>query len=160
MKLRSLTPDDIPDVLNVQREAYPAGMLEAGGTFAKKMGLFPAGCLGCWEGTTLAGYVFSHPWQRDIIVPLDANLTGLPDGAEGFYVHDLVVAPPFRGQGVSSRLWQRVLSLASETGAASLTLVAVRNSEPFWERQGFTRVKRIDYAPDVPGTIMTRLVFP
>ena len=48
-EIRQLQVQDLPDILDVQRAAYHAELLEAGETFVRIMKLFPIGCLGAFE---------------------------------------------------------------------------------------------------------------
>ena len=73
------------------------------------------------------------------------------DGILYFFLADLIVDPGFRGEKLGDRLMRLVTSYFDRCAApgASITLVALRGSEAFYERHGFVR------CPDGPfGTGM------
>lgn len=154
MTVRNLRPDDIAEVLRVQKDAYREELLEAGDTFIRILGVFPDGCLGYFDDGSMGSYVFSHPWVSDRIVPLDHPRTHLPDDADCLYIHDLAVAKSHRGRGVAGQLVTALFKLAESRGFPCLALVAVQDSEPFWERWGFQRHETLLYAENVPATHM------
>ena len=61
--LRRLEAEDVPQVLEVQKDAYREELLESGDTFTRILAVFPSGCLGVFVDGELLAYVFSHPWQ-------------------------------------------------------------------------------------------------
>jgi predicted N-acetyltransferase YhbS len=82
------------------------------------------------------------------------RLTALPDRPDTLSLHDLAVAPEARGHGVARTLFAAVHALARERGFASVSLVAVQGSDPFWARLGFRAVEHFEYAPGVPAVRM------
>ena len=154
MKIRCLEAHDLPGVLQVQRDAYRSELLEAEETFSCMLSLFPDGCLGCFDGDRLVAYVFSHPWHTDQVVPLDHHRTGFPDDADCLYIHDMAVARDYRGRGLARRLLDAVFNLGEQRGVPMFALVAVQDSEPFWEQWGFERGESLFYVAGVPATHM------
>jgi GNAT superfamily N-acetyltransferase len=140
--------------LQVQNDAYREELLESGDTFLRILAVFPHGCLGVFSDSRLVSYVFSHPWRADRIVPLDDPRTVLPVGADCLYIHDLAVRKSCHGKGVGTRLVKALITVAKDFGLQRLALVAVQESEPFWERWGFEREKTLIYASGVPATHM------
>ena len=53
------------------------------------------------------------------------------------YLHDLAIAPTARGGGWSRPIVERLAREARASGWPALTLVAVNDAAPFWERHGF-----------------------
>ena len=78
----------------------------------------------------------------------------LPAAADCLYIHDLAVRQAHHGTGIATRLVQALLTLATELRLSRLALVAVQDSEPFWERWGFERKEPLVYADSVPATHM------
>jgi GNAT superfamily N-acetyltransferase len=154
--IRALVPEDMKQVLAVQSGAYIHELIEGEATFLAKLALFPSGCWGVPDGTNLAGYVFSHPWRSDELVPLDHALTTLPDTPDSYYIHDLAVAPSHRGRRVSALLLERVFSVAKQCGLSRFSLVAVQNSETFWEHWGFRTVARVPYGAGLTASHMIK----
>lgn len=63
------------------------------------------------------------------------------DGGLVFYVQDVVVAAPHRGQGVGGRLMERVMAFVASRAApgAVVGLMSAAGKEAFYERLGFVR---------------------
>lgn len=154
--VRALSREDMKQVLAVQSQAYAKEFLECEATFLAKLTLFPAGCWGAHDGASLAGYIFSHPWRSDDLVPLDHSLAALPASPDSYYIHDLAVAPSHRGRHVAAQLLQKVFAVAQQSGLFRFSLAAVQDSEPFWERWGFHAVARVPYGLGHTATHMIR----
>ena len=63
-------------------------------------------------------------------------------GESTLYLHDISVAPAFRGNGVSQLLVARLEQLATDLDARTITLTAVCGAWEFWERLGFQELGR------------------
>lgn len=159
-EISNLKIEDMESVLSIQRKCYVPLLLEEAETFLKKLAMFPAGCLCARTETGLAGYVFAHPWITDEIVPLNGNTRTLPERCDALYIHDLAVAPESRGMGTARALIDAIFAVARSHNLANLSLVAVQNSEPFWEHWGFKGENRFEYVPQVPATHMIRRGIP
>lgn len=156
--LRRLSDGDLPEVLRVQEVAYAATLNEPGEAFAAKIGVFPAGAIGCFEGADMIGYVFSVPWTLGEVMPLHHAPLLPRRGADCLYVHDMAVQPDRRGRGVAVRLLEALTEVALKEGLRHLALTAVQGSEGFWARLGFQEERRFEYAPGVPASYMVAKV--
>ncbi|MCW8918749.1 MAG: GNAT family N-acetyltransferase [Gammaproteobacteria bacterium] len=74
---------------------------------------------------------------RGVIASIDDQPAGLINAFEGFStfaarpllnIHDVIVAPPFRGRGLSQRMMEVVEQLARERGCCKLTLEVLGNN--------------------------------
>ena len=54
-----------------------------------------------------------------------------------YYLHDLALLPKARGLGAAGDIVGIALAQATVAGFRTASLVAVNNSQPFWQRQGF-----------------------
>ncbi|PYD76393.1 GNAT family N-acetyltransferase [Novacetimonas pomaceti] len=113
--------------------AYP----EDDAVFAQRLSLCPAGCLVLGTPDATAGYVLSHPWRRGAPPRLNTLLEGLPPRPECWYVHDLAIAPAWRGQGAAGMALDLVERVARQAGFGRMELVATSGAVPFWKRRGF-----------------------
>lgn len=154
MPIQPLTVGDVPQVLEVQKDAYLPQLIESAETFVKKMQLFPRGCLGFFDEGKLLAYVFSHPWSGDQVVPLDCGLADLPEAPDCLYIHDLAVRRDSRSRRIGGQLVEALFSLAQTLRIRRFMLVAVQGSEGFWTRWGFIPQGSLDYAAGVKGTRM------
>lgn len=153
--IRLLTAADIPSVLDVQRESYPAPLIEDESVFLERLRVWPAGMLGAFSGETFAGYAVCHPWRFGETVPLNTAVLTLPDDAGCLYIHDVAVRPAFRGGRVGSWLVAAAMEAGIIAGLERFTLTAVQSSEGFWERFGFRPAERFVYAGGLEAVIMT-----
>lgn len=154
IQVRQLQTDDLPGILDVQRAAYRAELLENGDTFVRIMKLFPRGCLGAFENQQHLAYVFSHPWRSDAVVPLDDPRTTIPADVDCLYIHDLAVKKSSHHRGLATQLLLSLFKIAEELGFSRFGLVAVQESEQFWKRWGFRREETLLYTDNVPATHM------
>lgn len=155
IQVRRLQASDIQQVLRVQSECYRPELIESEASFEGKLTLYPRACVGAWDGRVLRGYLFAHPWIVGEPVHLDTWSQSLPPNSDGMYLHDLSISPSYRGKGIPKRLLDVVIDCAREVGLMRFALVAVQQSEPFWERWGFSVKYTLPYAPGVDGSYMT-----
>ncbi|WP_445501852.1 GNAT family N-acetyltransferase [Microvirga sp. G4-2] len=123
--------------------------------FAERLRLYPQGCLALEEGGRLIGYALTHPWHFGKPPALNSLLGEIPHDATTYYVHDVALLPEARGKGYAAQVAQKLAHHAEGAGFSNLSLVAVNNSQGFWERLGFrTRnvpgleEKLLSYGPD------------
>jgi GNAT superfamily N-acetyltransferase len=140
MHWRSLTALDLPDVEAIAAKVHP-DFPEDVAVFAERQRLYP-------EGTRLleldgvpAGYILSHPWRSGALPELNALLGAIPDDADTYYLHDLALLPAARGTGAAAMIVGDMLRHARAVGLASVSLVAVNGSLPFWYKHGFRALK-------------------
>jgi predicted N-acetyltransferase YhbS len=153
--VRLLTAADIPSVLDVQREAYDAPLVEDEAVFLERLRVFPTGLFGAISGETLAGYAVCHPWRHGKSVPLNSAVLKIPEDPDCLYIHDVAVRPAFRGVHIGGWLVAAVMEVGIIAGLERFTLTAVQSSERYWERFGFRPAERIVYAEGVEATVMT-----
>jgi GNAT superfamily N-acetyltransferase len=140
----ALAPGQMPLVEAVAEQSHPPQLYESNECFLHKMALFPAGALGFFDGGTLAGYAFSHPWATHFPAPIN-EIIEMPPFPDCLYVHDIAVAPEFRRRGVATALLEATISVAIKNGFLVLSGVAVNGSEDHWRRRGFVVGKFFNY---------------
>lgn len=151
--LRPMTPDDLPAVLRVQAQCYPAELIESANALASRLALAPALCWVAAHANAsrtpaqLAAYLFTHPWPRDTLPPLDGVLPH--EGRDGiraadagltWFVHDMAVAPGGQGRGLARRLYAKASDAARAAGLRCSRLIAVRGAARWWEGMGYARL--------------------
>jgi ribosomal protein S18 acetylase RimI-like enzyme len=139
MHWRALTTLDLPAVETIAAAVHP-DFPEDRAVFAERQSLYP-------EGTRLleldgvpSGYVLSHPWHYGHLPALNALLGAVPADADTYYLHDLALLPAARGTGAAAMIVGDLLRHARAGGFATVSLVAVNNSLPFWYKHGFRAV--------------------
>ena len=135
--LRVMQPDDLPAVLEVQRQAHRPGLHESAATLDSRRRLAPGFCWVAEQAGRIGGYLFAHPWAG-MPPALDRPLAELPARPEHLLLHDLALSPAARGQGLAQALCARIAQAAGEAGLATLRLVALADAVAYWSRLGFT----------------------
>jgi len=141
-----MTAADLPGVLEIQAQCYPANLLEGIEAFASRLTLSPSSCMVAISSgdEALAGYLFTHPWPRASLPPLDGVLEPSADQESAtvmtWFVHDMAVAPAGRGSGLAPRLYEAALRAALEAGLRHSRLIAVQAAADWWRRLGYAPV--------------------
>ncbi|MEP9400677.1 GNAT family N-acetyltransferase [Sphingomonas sp. VNH70] len=133
---RSATAGDAPAVAALARAAL-GDYGEAAELYAERIALAPAGCHVLTAGDRIVGHCISHPWRRFAPPAMHALLGAIPDDADCWYLHDVVVAPEARGQGAVERLLPVLADAARAAGIGTLALIAVGGADRYWARLGF-----------------------
>lgn len=118
-------------------EIIHPGYPEERAVFAERQRLYPAGCFVLAAEDGLKGYALSHPYAKDRVPALNSLLGGLPARCDTYYLHDIALLPTARGGGAGETIVAILKKHARAAGFDTLSLVAVNDSGPFWERLGF-----------------------
>lgn len=134
---RAMAAPDLDQVMEIAGMVHP-GFPEERAVMAERLALHPAGCLVLEHDSESIGYLVSHPWHAGEGVKLDSLLGSLPQSPGTYYLHDLALMPAARGTGAGGAAVRAIAVHAAGLGFATLSLVAVNGSVPFWTRQGFS----------------------
>ena len=134
---RAMTAADLDAVAAIAAIGFP-DHFEGRDCFENRLALSPAGCfvLAGADGEA-HGYLVAYPWTVDAAPALNTLIAAIPDEAAVMYLHDLAIDPSVRGGGWSRPIVERLAHDARAAGWPALTLVAVNDAAPFWERHGF-----------------------
>ncbi|WP_336965366.1 GNAT family N-acetyltransferase [Sphingobium aquiterrae] len=152
-KWRAMRPADIAPVTAISQTVH-GDYAETAAVYAERLALYPAGCFAFAQDGQVAGFLVSHPWLRDRPPALNAPLGGIPDAADGYYLHDIALLPSTRGSGAGTEILALVAAHARAAGFRDITLVAVNGADGFWSSHGFAHVEGV--ASYGPGTFMMR----
>jgi len=158
MRWRPMRSDDLDPVHRLSRRAhkdYPEGRE----VFAERLALFPTGCRVLARAGEIGGYMICHPWVLAMAPPLNVLLGQLPAPLDCLHLHDIVIAPAWRGAGSARRglVWLERLSV--DMGLPTISLVAVAGTDERWRRLGFVPAARQDAATYGPGAMcMTKTI--
>ncbi len=136
---------DLVDVSRIAAEVHP-GFPEEDAIFAERLSLFPDGCQLLRVDGDASGYLFSHPVEFGKVPRLNSLLGEIAAGADSLYIHDLALLPQARGTGAAKQIVSQMSSWARTRGFASMSLVAVNESQRFWESQWFIVTNRPELA--------------
>ncbi|KQN78099.1 GNAT family N-acetyltransferase [Devosia sp. Leaf64] len=142
---RAMSGYDLESVFAIANKVHP-GFFEAEEVLTEKHTLYRHGCYILEVAEKPAGYVLSHPYRRGELPALNTLLGSLPEEADSFYIHDLALLPLARGIGAAGQIVAALTKHAEAMGFASIGLVAVNGSVPFWEKQGFVTEDRPELA--------------
>lgn len=134
---RAMTAADLDAVAAIAAVGFP-DHFERRDCFENRLALNPSGCfvLAGDEGQP-HGYLVAYPWTENAAPALNTPIAAIPDDASVIYLHDLALDPAVRGRGWSRPIVERLAHDARAAGWPALTLVAVNDAAPFWERRGF-----------------------
>lgn len=132
---RPMTDADLPRVMDVAAAVHPS-FPESLAVFTERLRLYPHGCQVLTRNGAIMGYVVSHPWAG-APPALDTLLERLPQQPSTYYIHDLALMPGARGNGVADTIVAALIAYARQNNLATVTLVAVNNSQRFWRKHGF-----------------------
>ena len=152
---RAMTAADLDAVAAIAAVGFP-DHFEGRDCFENRLALNPGGCFVlAGEGGDLLGYLVAYPWADNAAPALNTLIATIPDDASIMYLHDLALDPAVRGGGWSRPIVERLAQDARAAGWPALTLVAVNEAAPFWERHDFVVVdppgmadKLAGYGPD------------
>jgi GNAT superfamily N-acetyltransferase len=132
-----MIPADLSTLDDIAEAVHPSHP-EDTTVFAERLRLYPEGCHVLERDRAIAGYVISHPWSG-APPALNTLINELPPAPTTYYVHDLALLPSARGNGAGAAIVGRLIDHARQTGCATVSLVAVNGSAPFWHKLGFIR---------------------
>jgi GNAT superfamily N-acetyltransferase len=152
---RAMAATDLDAVAAIAAVGFP-DHFEGSDCFGNRLALNPSGCFVlAGEGVAPQGYLVAYPWTENAAPSLNTLISAIPDDASVMYLHDLALDPAVRGGGWSRPIVERLAKDARAAGWPALTLVAVNDAAPFWERHGFVvadppgmRGKLAGYGPD------------
>ena len=138
-------------VLEIQHECYTEVAPESPQSIAAKCEASPSSCfVASIEGRIIA-YLLSFPSRFDSPPSLDAAECRIPKHPDTLYLHDLAISLEARGSGVGTPLVAAAFAAARGASLSRACLIAVQNSQRYWERFGFQVVPELP--PGVAGKL-------
>jgi GNAT superfamily N-acetyltransferase len=137
---RAMTGFDYEALAAIANAVHPR-LFEAPEVLNEKQRLYPSGAYLLEVGERPVGYVLSHPWTFASPPPLNVALGALPPDADTYYIHDLAVLPLARRIGAASQIVGALEKHARARDFPTMSLVAVGDSGPFWEKHGFATLE-------------------
>jgi len=137
--IRPVKISDYSAVNAIGTANYSSNYYEGAKSFESKMAGYPEGCFVA-DVDGVVGYVISFPYVLGKPYPLNELFTPTPN-PDCYYIHDVCVAPEFRGKGIAKQLAERVFAADWDI----LCLVAVQKSNAFWRKLGFRGFAALEY---------------
>lgn len=137
LTVRPMRTPDLPAVLALQAAAHTPDKHEPGASFLAKLLAAPGSCFLAEQAGRPRGYLVALPTAQHRAPALHALHWQAPAQADGLYLHDLVVHPQARGQGVAQALMSAFFKRLAQAGLRQASLVAVSGTQRFWQHAGF-----------------------
>lgn len=135
--LRPMVQDDLDQVMRIQEQAYIPELHESATAFTGKIQCFPDSNWVIQGQQGLLAYLFSQPAQHLFPPPLNDAGSSI-ESATALHLHDMAVLPEARGLGIATALVTASLDWGRRQDLAWASLVAVQDSQVFWQARGFS----------------------
>jgi ribosomal protein S18 acetylase RimI-like enzyme len=140
IQLNLLKSDHMADVLRIQDYCYTEIEPELLESLQAKILASPNTCLIAESSEGAVGYLIAVPIIYPHLTTLNAPTFELSADADTLYIHDLAIDSTGRGKGVAQALVRASIDAAKRSGLSRACLVAIQNSQRFWEQFGFETV--------------------
>jgi len=137
IQLNLLKNDHMADVLRIQDYCYTEIEPESRESLQAKILASPSTCLIAESSESAVGYLIAVPIIYPHLPTLNAPTFELPADADTLYIHDLAIHGAGRGKGVAQALVRASIDAAKRSGLSRACLVAIQNSQSFWEQFEF-----------------------
>ncbi|WP_427981855.1 GNAT family N-acetyltransferase [Agarivorans sp.] len=141
MPIQKIVDVNWPQIVELQGQVYLSIEPETLQVLKSKWLNSPDSCFIYQEQGEVIGYLLAHAWHGQtppkLFKPLTTN-----SQASVLFLHDLAVAKAAAGRGIGKSLFTHLLKTALAKGYQQIMLVAVQDSFPFWQKQGFKTVNQ------------------
>ena len=137
VQLKPLKSEHIADVLRIQDYCYTEIEPESRESLQAKILASPSTCLIAEASEGAVGYLIAVPIIYPHLPTLNAPTFELSADADTLYIHDLAIHGAGRGKGIAQALVRASMDAAKRSGLSRACLVAIQNSQSFWEQFGF-----------------------
>ena len=141
IQLGLLNIEHMADVLRIQDYCYTEIEPESFESLQAKILASPNTCLIAESSEGGTGYLIAVPIVYPSLPALNAPTFELSADADTLYIHDLAIHGAGRGRGVAQALVRASINAAKRSRLSSTCLVAIQNSQSFWEQFGFETVE-------------------
>lgn len=144
IQLSLLKREHMADVLRIQDYCYTEIEPESRESLQAKILASPDTCLIAESSEGAVGYLIAVPIAYPHLPTLNAPTFELSADADTLYIHDLAIHGAGRGKGVAQALVRASIDAAKRSGLSRACLVAIQNSQRFWEQFGFETVAELN----------------
>jgi GNAT superfamily N-acetyltransferase len=155
IKHQPLTEIHLSEMMAIQQICFQETYCESLFVYATLLNVFPDGAWGAFHRDRLIGYIFFHPYKTQTVKPLDSGLL-LTGEEDCMYLHEIALLPDYRSQGIPRLLLNVFDDHSARYRMDRQSLVSVQNSRPFWEKKGFSIVRKINEGGYIDGVLMEK----
>ncbi|WP_432786423.1 hypothetical protein AAEX37_00536 [Oligella sp. MSHR50489EDL] len=142
--IRNATLSDLDTMLRIQAQCYCAALIESRDAFTDKLQSFPQWSFVVEANNTPCAYLLCLPVSDMQLPALNTARHETKTPSTQLYLHDLAVSPDVRGHHLAQKLIHHAISVATPQFSAAC-LIAVQDSQNFWQRQGFEPVDSVPH---------------
>jgi GNAT superfamily N-acetyltransferase len=142
IQIRPLSKEYLTDVKNISNVCFQDAYREEISVYESIVEVFPDGVWGAFYDNQLVGYIFFHPYKYPATKPLNSMLV-LNGNENCMYLHEIAVLPEYRAHRIPTQLLHNFDKATQTHNIANQSLVSVQNSIGFWEKKGFSVVRKI-----------------
>ncbi|MFZ6769593.1 GNAT family N-acetyltransferase [Undibacterium sp. Di26W] len=142
-QVRTMLPQDVAAVFDIQSLAYVPAMVEALPLLAARLQSAPDTAWVAEQDGCVMAYLVAYPSIGGRISALGQafSLAGQPNA---LYVHDLAVDPAHAGKGLAQAMLAHAFAYARRQNWQHVCLVSVQSTSAFWQRRGFVEQTGLD----------------
>lgn len=136
MLVRTMQPQDLAAVYQIQTLAYVADMVEPPALLASRLAAAPDCAWVVEQEKKVAAYLAAYPSVHGQVSALGQDFQ-VAQFANAIYLHDMAVAPEQAGQGLARAMLASALAYAGLQGWQYACLVSVQSTRSYWQGLGF-----------------------
>ena len=145
--LELANPNDIDEIMEIEREAFPSELQADKETMLKRMELHPEGFFVLRQNEKIAAFTASLIIDKvdtvEELEPSDEELSN-PAG-DTYYFRNLAVRKEYRRKGIGKVLVEMHVENARSLGMQHFRFTTAKRAEEYYKRLGFTMID--DYKP-------------
>ncbi|WP_094676032.1 GNAT family N-acetyltransferase [Hydrocoleum sp. CS-953] len=162
--IRQIIESDWGYIAEIEKQAYPS-ITESTGVrrtnaesidvLRAKNILSPETCFVFEVDSIVVAFCLSHPYPANSPPSLNSKIDEVIQSSN-LFIHDMAVKQTHSGQGIATKLFNHLLSVAVKLNYHSMSLVAVQNAFSFWAKFGFEIVENfsVDSSYDKTSVLM------
>jgi len=142
-QVRSMQPQDLAAVFDIQSLAYVSDMVEALPLLAARLQSAPDTAWVAEQDGCIMAYLAAYPSIGGRISALGQAFSPAST-PNALYLHDLAVNPAHAGKGLAQVMIAHAFAYAQRHSWQHVCLVSVQSTLPFWQRHGFVAQTELD----------------
>lgn len=136
--IHSATYKDVFDIYDIQCKNYSEPSFWESRAFIHHVVSSGMSFVAKTQDGQVLGYILSHYLMDPSNPPKLSN--HVPNHGNHLFIHDTCVMKEFHCQGIASKLVEAVHRLAKQRNIHSIYIIAVKGSQPFWIKHGYSPI--------------------